>query len=39
MSDFWDYRGWERNEENNDWQDIQGENLEFRADALMNRAV
>ncbi len=39
MSDFWDYRGWERNEENNDWQDIQGENLEFRADALMNRAI
>ena len=39
MSDFWDYRGWERNEESNDWQDIHGENLEFRADALMNRAV
>ena len=39
MSDFWDYRGWERHEESNDWQDIQGENLEYRADALMNRAV
>lgn len=39
MSDFWDYRGWERNEEHNDWQDIQGENLEYRADALMNRAI
>lgn len=38
MSDFWDYRGWERNEEHNDWQDIQGDNLEFRADALINRA-
>jgi tetratricopeptide (TPR) repeat protein len=39
MSDFWDYRGWERHEESNDWQDIQGDNLEFRADALMNRAI
>ena len=39
MSDFWDYRGWSRNEENNDWQDIQGENLEYRADALLNRAI
>jgi tetratricopeptide (TPR) repeat protein len=39
MSDFWDYRGWERHEENNDWQDIQGENLEYRADALMSRAA
>ena len=38
MSDFWDYRGWSRNEENNDWQDIQGDNLEYRADALLNRA-
>ena len=39
MSDFWDYRGWERHEENNDWQDIQGENLEYRADGLMGRAA
>jgi tetratricopeptide (TPR) repeat protein len=39
MSDFWDYRGWERHEESNDWQDIQGDNLEYRADALMNRAI
>lgn len=39
MSDFWDYRGWSRNEENNDWKDIQGENLEYRADALLNRAL
>lgn len=39
MSDFWDYRGWSRNEENNDWQDIHGDNLEYRADALLNRAL
>jgi tetratricopeptide (TPR) repeat protein len=39
MSDFWDFRGWERNEENNDWQDIQGDNLEYRADGLTNRAI
>jgi tetratricopeptide (TPR) repeat protein len=39
MSDFWDYRGWSRNEENNDWQDIHGENREYRADALLNRAL
>ena len=39
MSDFWDYRGWERHQENNDWEDIQGENLEYRADALMNKAI
>ena len=39
MSDFWDYRGWERREENNNWQDIQGENLEYRADGLMNLAM
>lgn len=39
MSDFWDYRGWERHESNHDWQDIQGENLEYRADALINMAV
>ena len=39
MSDFWDSRGWERHEESKDWQDIQGENLEYRADALLNRAV
>lgn len=38
MSDFWDYRGWERNEEDRDWQDIQGDNLEYRADALLNKA-
>ena len=39
MSDFWDYRGWERSEENLDWQDIQSDNLEFRANALFNRAL
>lgn len=39
MSDFWDYRGWERSEEDRDWQDIQGDNLEYRADALQNRAL
>ncbi len=39
MSDFWDYRGWERREENNNWQDIQGDNLEYRADGLMNLAM
>ena len=38
MSDFWDYRGWERNEEDRDWQDIQGDNLEYRADALLSKA-
>lgn len=39
MSDFWDYRGWERSEEILDWQDIHSDNLEFRANALYNRAL
>ena len=39
MSDFWDYRGWERSEEKLDWQDIHSDNLEFRANALYNRAL
>lgn len=39
MSDYWDSRGWERDEARRDWQDIQGDNLEFRADALLNRAI
>lgn len=38
MSDYWDYRSWERNEARLDWQDIRSDNLEFRADALLNRA-